>query len=295
MDENDNLKITDFGLSALTSNAEGRSQILTTTCGTPNYVAPEVLKEKGYDGYLADIWSCGVILYVMLAGQPPFQDDSLKGLFEKIEGGAYSFPPHFSPEAKKFISKLLVVNPRKRATMKDVLADPWFKVGYKKHVNQKIDISNLQLDTTIKEAKESDEVTDSSKSSPSPNTINAFDLFGDMMQGVVSPLVSGKVKIRRETRFAAEGSLEVVKTKIQTTLQKLKANPQQKKGSDIINCALQLKSNILIFAVEIVPTSGGFCLVELQRRKGDTLDFNQFYRSYVSILGDFVLSKEINN
>jgi serine/threonine protein kinase len=68
LDANDCMKISDFGLSALTDDGGGQKKTLMTTCGTPNYVAPEVIEEQGYDGFKADIWSSGVILFVMLAG-----------------------------------------------------------------------------------------------------------------------------------------------------------------------------------------------------------------------------------
>lgn len=74
LDENGDLKVTDFGLSALTDKQhDGAGFLLHTQCGTPAYIAPEVLKKKGYDGAKADIWSCGIILYVLLAGFLPFQ------------------------------------------------------------------------------------------------------------------------------------------------------------------------------------------------------------------------------
>ena len=96
LDENGMLKISDFGLSALyDGDADGnnsRSQLLHTTCGTPNYVAPEVLADKGYDGRTADVWSCGVILYVLLAGFLPFDEPTMTALFRKIQSADFAYP-----------------------------------------------------------------------------------------------------------------------------------------------------------------------------------------------------------
>ncbi|CAN1811968.1 CBL-interacting serine/threonine-protein kinase 6 [Linum perenne] len=82
LDEEGNLKVTDFGLSAFSEHLK-QDGLLHTTCGTPAYVAPEVIKKKGYNGAKADLWSCGVILYVLLAGFLPFQDDNLVTMYRK--------------------------------------------------------------------------------------------------------------------------------------------------------------------------------------------------------------------
>ncbi|VAH81074.1 unnamed protein product [Triticum turgidum subsp. durum] len=108
LDSQGNLKISDFGLSAWP--AQGAA-LLRTTCGTPNYVAPEVLSHKGYDGALADTWSCGVILYVLLAGYLPFDEVDLTTLYGKIETAEYSFPAVFPSGAKSLIRRILDPSP----------------------------------------------------------------------------------------------------------------------------------------------------------------------------------------
>jgi len=119
------IKIADFGLS----KDFGQEQ-LQTSCGTPDYVAPEVLLGEPYD-MAVDVWSIGVISYVLLCGFPPFYGDSQKELFENIMNGRFDFPdPEWSEVsdlAKGFIKKILVVDPEKRATAEQCLEDPWLK------------------------------------------------------------------------------------------------------------------------------------------------------------------------
>lgn len=101
-------------------------QLLHTTCGTPNYVAPEVLNDKGYDGRAADLWSCGVILYVLLAGFLPFDEPHMSQLFRKIQKAEFSYPSWFTAPVKALLSSLLVADPAARATIADIEANPWF-------------------------------------------------------------------------------------------------------------------------------------------------------------------------
>lgn len=122
-DGKDFVKIADFGLS----KDFGEEQ-LQTSCGTPDYVAPEVLLGEPYD-MSVDIWSIGVITYVLLCGFPPFYGEAQKELFENIMSGSYDFPDpewtEVSQEAKDFIRHILVVDPTKRYTAEECLADPW--------------------------------------------------------------------------------------------------------------------------------------------------------------------------
>eukprot|EP01060_Flectonema_neradi_P029472 TRINITY_DN4083_c5_g1_i1.p1 TRINITY_DN4083_c5_g1~~TRINITY_DN4083_c5_g1_i1.p1 ORF type:complete len:351 (+),score=56.91 TRINITY_DN4083_c5_g1_i1:153-1055(+) len=119
------LKIADFGFSRLLHN----KQLLLTVCGTPNYMAPEVLKERGYDGKIADIWSCGVILYAMLAGYLPFDDEKISNLCKSISLGAYRISRKFSPNAISLLKGTLTVNPADRITIPDIIKHPFFRPG----------------------------------------------------------------------------------------------------------------------------------------------------------------------
>ena len=118
------IKVSDFGLARFIS----METLATTTCGTPGYVAPEILEQRPY-GKACDYWSIGVVLYILLCGFPPFYDEDNMLLFEKIKHGRYSFPSPYwdqiSNEAKEIISNLLVVNPLSRWNCDSLLRNPW--------------------------------------------------------------------------------------------------------------------------------------------------------------------------
>ncbi|KAA6391848.1 MAG: putative CBL-interacting protein kinase 8, partial [Streblomastix strix] len=126
LDEKGTLKISDFGLCAL---ADKEDQLLKTQCGTPNYTAPEILLGKKYDGKPTDVWSCGVILFVMLAGYLPFEEQTSQELFKKIKAAQYNFPSFFPAGPKPLIQRILVVDPNRRYTLAQIKQDPWFLAG----------------------------------------------------------------------------------------------------------------------------------------------------------------------
>merc|ERR1712137_334367 len=121
------VKLADFGLSKIVSDGV-QKQMMQTACGTPGYVAPEVLTADGYDKEV-DLWSIGVITYILLCGFPPFYNEHLPVLFEAIMKADYDYPEDYwdeiSDTAKNFIDRLLVVEPEKRMTTAQALAHPW--------------------------------------------------------------------------------------------------------------------------------------------------------------------------
>ncbi|ORE06714.1 Pkinase-domain-containing protein [Rhizopus microsporus var. microsporus] len=123
LDANNNVKIADFGLSNIMTDGD----FLKTSCGSPNYAAPEVISGKLYAGPEVDVWSCGVILYVMLCGRLPFDDEYIPTLFKKINGGIYKMPSYLSPDTKQLLTSMLVVDPLKHDALVSELSK---KMGY---------------------------------------------------------------------------------------------------------------------------------------------------------------------
>ena len=124
LDKDNNIKIADFGLSNIVRDGE----LLSTSCGSPNYAAPEVISGQLYAGAEVDLWSCGVILYALLCGFLPFDDNSIPNLFKKIKMGKFnSIPSHVCHGARELINGLLVVDPLKRMTIKQVRQNAWFQ------------------------------------------------------------------------------------------------------------------------------------------------------------------------
>ncbi|KAI5287186.1 Protein kinase [Ascosphaera acerosa] len=122
IDRYKNVKIADFGLSNIMSDGN----FLKTSCGSPNYAAPEVISGKLYAGPEVDVWSCGVILYVLLVGRLPFDDEFIPALFKKISSGNYHMPSFISPGAQRLIRAMLQVHPVHRITIFEIREDPWF-------------------------------------------------------------------------------------------------------------------------------------------------------------------------
>ena len=125
--ENAECKITDFGLSKF---FDEQSTVMQTPCGTPGYIAPEVLHMKGYDK-ACDVWSLGVIVYILLCGFPPFYADNDAQLYLKIKKGEFEFlEPYWDPisaDAKHLVTRMLTVNPKTRITCAQALAHPWLR------------------------------------------------------------------------------------------------------------------------------------------------------------------------
>jgi len=122
------IKIGDFGLA---TKVEFEGEKKKTICGTPNYIAPEVLDGKVGHSYEVDTWSLGVIIYTLLIGKPPYETPDVKTTYKKIRMNSYSFPDHvpISETAKSLIVKILNLDPSKRPTMDEILEHPFLNHG----------------------------------------------------------------------------------------------------------------------------------------------------------------------
>lgn len=154
LDAHLNIKIADFGLSNIMQDGF----FLKTSCGSPNYAAPEVISGKPYLGPEVDIWSCGVIIYALLCGSLPFDDENIPNLFKKIKSGIYLLPSHLSDSSRDLISKMLVTNPLNRITMDGIRKHIWFQTRLPRYLSffplKKIIITkkNSQLNQSIIES-----------------------------------------------------------------------------------------------------------------------------------------------
>ncbi|TCD63348.1 ATP binding [Steccherinum ochraceum] len=131
LDDDLNVKIADFGLS----NKIADGDFLKTSCGSPNYAAPEVIRGGLYTGPEIDVWSCGVILYVMLCGRLPFEDDDVQTLFTKISQGVYHMPNYLSSDARNLITGMLAVDPVRRITIPEILKHPFFTTDLPRYLS----------------------------------------------------------------------------------------------------------------------------------------------------------------
>ncbi|OVA09865.1 Protein kinase domain [Macleaya cordata] len=164
LDHEGNLKISDFGLSALPEqiNDDG---LLHTACGTPAYTAREVVTRRAYNGSKADAWSCGIILFVFLAGYIPFDDSNIVLMYQKILRKDYKFPSWFSKPVRKVISNLLDPNPDTRMSIEEVMETSWFK-------------KSLQIKSMIKQPLDLEKmVPKDCKFEDSSKLMNAFDII----------------------------------------------------------------------------------------------------------------------
>lgn len=144
LDEDQNLKLIDFGLCAKPKG--GIENHLKTCCGSPAYAAPELIKGRSYLGAEADLWSMGVLLYALLCGYLPFDDDNIAFLYKKIECGRYEIPKWLSPDSVQLLHDMLQVDPRRRISTKDLLRHPWMLKGFNHSVSWKSKYKKEHID-----------------------------------------------------------------------------------------------------------------------------------------------------
>ncbi|XP_023205079.1 serine/threonine-protein kinase BRSK2-like isoform X4 [Xiphophorus maculatus] len=125
LDEKNNIRIADFGMASL----QVGGSLLETSCGSPHYACPEVIRGERYDGRRADVWSCGVILFALLVGALPFDHDNLRQLLEKVKSGVFHMPHFIPPDCQALLKGMIEVNPDKRLTLEAIQKHNWYLGG----------------------------------------------------------------------------------------------------------------------------------------------------------------------
>ncbi|XP_066306435.1 CBL-interacting protein kinase 9-like isoform X2 [Miscanthus floridulus] len=265
--------------------------LLHTACGTPNYVAPEVLADKGYDGMAADVWSCGIILFVLMAGYLPFDDANLMRLYKLICQANVSCPPWFSSGAKKFIKRILDPNPDTRITIAEILEDEWFKKDYKPPCfEQGEDVSLDDVDAAFNDSE--DRLV--SEKREKPESMNAFALIsrsqGFNLGNLFEKEMMGMVK--RETSFTSQCTAQEIMTKIEDACGPLGFNVRKQNYKMKLKGDKSGRKGHLSVATEVFEVAPSLHMVELRKTGGDTLEFHNFYKNFSSELKDIVWKAE---
>ncbi|XP_044486973.1 CBL-interacting serine/threonine-protein kinase 11-like [Mangifera indica] len=260
VDENGNLKVTDFGLSAVTDQIQPDG-LLHTLCGTPAYVAPEILTKKGYDGAKVDVWSCGVILFVLTAGYLPFNDPNLMAMYKKIYKGEFRCPKWMSKDLKRFLSRLLDTNPETRITVDQIINDPWFKMGGIKPLK-------------FYDGDEDEIKFDQEK--PQVKSLNAFDIISFSSGLDLSGLFNGHdTSGGTGERFVSKEMPEKLIEKVEelAKVEKLKVKRRKQWGVE-----LEGQNGNIQIAIEIYQLTEELMVVEVRRSGGDAACFNRVWK-----------------
>lgn len=289
-----NLKVSDFGLSALPQQLR-EDGLLHTTCGTPNYVAPEVIVHKGYDGAKADLWSCGVILFVLMAGYLPFDDSNLMNLYRKIHRADVRFPPWFSSGARKLIVRILNPNPKHRITIPQILQDSWFKKGYT--LPKFVEENTTSLEDVIAVFNETSEEHLVAKikedKSSKPAFLNAFELIS-LSKGLnLSGLFEQKQEVKQELHFTSKHPAPEIILKMEETAKPLGFNVERHDYKMRLHGAETGRKGHLSVATEVFEVAPCLYMVEVKKAGGDTLEYHNFYQNFSRGLKDIVWKNEI--
>lgn len=285
LDENDNLKVSDFGLSTL-SESKCQDGLLHTTCGTPAYVAPEVINRKGYEGCKADIWSCGVILFVLLAGYLPFHDQNLMEMYRKIGKGEVKFPKWFALEVRRLLSRILDPNLKTRISMAKIMENSWFKKGLEKPIVidiEKNDLASLHTDGVFEVSENgSDSNTESKQQQDKPcNNLNAFDIISFSSGFDLSSLFEDTIQ-KKEMRFTSNKAASIIISKFEEICKCLRLKVTKKDGGLLkLESSKEGRKGTLNIDAEIFEITPLFHLVELKKSEGDTVEYQKLLQQEI--------------
>lgn len=272
VDESRNLKISDFGLSAL-PDCKRQDGLLHTSCGTPAYVAPEVISRKGYDGAKADIWACGVILYVLLAGYLPFHDKNLVDMYKKIYKAELKWPSWFSSDIRKFLRSLLHPNPNARISITEIMEHPWFRTDLDgrlfDHAMNTTD-NDMPLDINLDV-----DYLSCNQATEKLTNLNAFDIIS-LSNGFDLSGLFEENSNKKKAKFTSTNTALTIITKLEEIAKSLRLKVKRKDGRLLkMEGSKPGRKGVMSINAEVFHITSNFHLVEIEKTNGDTLEYQK--------------------
>lgn len=276
LDQDGRVKISDFGLSGLFKFDSTSISLMHTTCGTVNYLAPEVFGNQGYDGHVADIWSCGVILYALFTGRLPFEDDSISKLIEKIVSGKYDpITNNLSTSALDLLEKILVTDPRMRISIANIKKHPWFATNYVEPIGEFSDIKS-----PILEKQENLDI---------PRTMNAFELINFSAGMIINKLFDNDLP-NFTSHFLSKEDPETLAQRIRLAMEG--NNCKEKVGENRYSMIFESKSPPLICVeAEVLILLPELYLVVFTRVNGVLQAYRRLVNSMLTNLEDLAVDQ----
>ncbi|PIA42158.1 hypothetical protein AQUCO_02100191v1 [Aquilegia coerulea] len=286
LDENGDLKVSDFGLSCVSDQIR-QDGLFHTFCGTPAYVSPEVLARKGYDAAKVDIWSCGVILFVLMAGYLPFHDQNIITMYKKIYKGEFRSPSWFSPQLNRLLARLLDTNPATRITIPEIMENRWFKKGFKSikfYVeddrvctigDDELDDADTASETSVSESESESECQKRviPRGLPRPASLNAFDIIS------FSNLSGLFEEGGEESRFISGAPVSKIVTKLEEIAKVVSFSVRKKDCKMSLEGMKEGVKGPLSIAAEIFELTPTLRVVEVKKKGGDRGEYEDFCRN----------------
>nr|XP_018674134.1 PREDICTED: CBL-interacting serine/threonine-protein kinase 21 isoform X1 [Musa acuminata subsp. malaccensis] len=279
LDSKGNLKVSDFGLSVLRKPGD----LLSTACGSPSYVAPEVIIHKSYDGAAADLWSCGVIIFELLAGHLPFEDRSLMNLYRKISRAEYTCPDWFSDSQKQLISRILDPSPLKRATLSEIIGHEWFRLDCRPCLGHDNDENDSLHSSGVGNRYDLMEATQEVAGKPW-RCINAFRLIAMSNDLDLSGLFQ-----EQKTKLGSEHPIDETFAKIEVAAKDVKLSVKRINSSRVRlhdRRRITRSRSHCTLSAEVVEVTPNHCVVEVSKSAGDLGTYKEFCQSLSSLLKD---------
>jgi 5'-AMP-activated protein kinase catalytic alpha subunit len=279
LDAEGRLKIADFGLSVFSGGG-----MLKTRCGTPNYVAPEIFHADGYSGAPADLWSAGVILFVMLAAELPFDAPSITDLARQIMAVRVTYPRTMPAGAVDLMKKLLVADPEGRLTIAQIRQHPWFAVNYQRIEGAASPARVIESNIVEGQASPAPAASapGAATATEDDDGIDAFELIAAMGNLNMQRLVDQAAPVNNATSFTASKSkADIIKALTEVLeaigVRKTAINPS--KDGRSFKPEIPVGTATVHVRIEIRTITEQNSLIEVSRLKGQQFDYMRIYRT----------------